>query len=170
VNPYESGSRKNIPAVLVYARNRGRFLMIHRNTGGYHAGKWNGLGGKSELDESACQTAAREFEEESGVRLDPSRFQSLGVLQFPNFKERKAEDWTVFVFSSELSDDEVARAKSSGNEGSLHWIEEKELLSLELWPGDRLFLPRVIERKPFLGTIWYRNSEVIRHEMRYFGE
>src|SRR5476649_2153702 len=102
-NPFESGARKVIPAVLVYARSEERVLLIHRVASGaaaryFHAGKWNGLGGKLELDESPMQAAKREFFEEAGVEVSEGRFSALGTLQFPNFKSQKGEDWWVTVF------------------------------------------------------------------------
>ena len=33
--------------------------------------------------------------------------------------------------------------------GSLAWIPEDELLELELWEGDRLFMPKVIGEEEF---------------------
>src|SRR5690606_5287997 len=74
MNPYESAERKNIPAVLVsvfsrFSDGKERVLMIHRDSKDrpidFHAGKWNGLGGKCEKDESYRECAARELFEES---------------------------------------------------------------------------------------------------------
>jgi len=145
--------------------------MIHRDAPeraklDYHAGKWNGLGGKSELDESAWETASREFAEEAGVQLPPTRFQALGVVQFPNFKAARNEDWTVFVFSVELSDSEAGGVQAGSPEGSLHWIPARDLLKLNLWPGDQYFIPHIVERRAFVGTIWYRGGDVIRQDVR----
>src|ERR1051326_4445564 len=103
-NSFESGARKAIPAVLVYVRRGSEILMIHRNTTGradFHEGKWNGLGGKCEADESPLQAAKREVKEEAGLDLDLSSFHPMGVIQFPNFKPHKKEDWIVFLFSAE---------------------------------------------------------------------
>src|SRR4051794_1381265 len=99
-NPFESGVRKVIPAVLVYLQKGDQILMIHRNSKGpgpldFHEGKWNGLGGKCELDESPLEAAVREVQEESGLELPESEFRSLGVVQFPNFKAHRNEDWIV---------------------------------------------------------------------------
>src|SRR5271156_6305865 len=99
MNPFESGARKVIPAVLVYASRGGHrgaeTLMIHRNArpDDHHGGKWNGLGGKCEEGESPLETARREFHEESGLELPATAFKPLGVLQFPDFKPAKREDW-----------------------------------------------------------------------------
>ena len=171
MNEYESGTRKNIPAVLMYARHGDRILMIHRDAAerantDYHSGKWNGLGGKQEAGESAFEAASREFAEEAGVMLPSTKFEALGVLQFPNFKSHKNEDWTVFVFTAELSPSEAGGIQATSDEGSLHWIPAKDLLKLNLWPGDRYFIPFVVDQTPFVGTIWYQGSEVIRQDVR----
>jgi 8-oxo-dGTP diphosphatase len=162
VNAFEIGARRCIPAVLVYARHGGRVLMVHRGgrPGDYHAGRWNGLGGKCEPDESPLQTARREFHEEAGALLDEARFRPLGVLTFPNFKAHKAEDWIVTVFTVECEPEQVA---TKNDEGELHWVPEADLMKLNLWPGDQHFMSHILSGRPFLGTIWYEGPEVKDH-------
>jgi len=182
-NPFESGARKVIPAVLVYLRTgthaESKILMIHRvDSAGtdFHSGKWNGLGGKCELDESPPQTAKRETLEEAGIELNESEFIPLGVLQFPNFKPAQlglpdspgskracGEDWIVFVFTANVPEDRLAEIKKTCDEGELHWKDVSELESLNVWPGDRHFLSYVKAGTPFMGTIWYTNGAVTRH-------
>ncbi|MCM2323454.1 MAG: 8-oxo-dGTP diphosphatase [Oligoflexia bacterium] len=172
MNPFESGARKAIPAVLVYASRGEEILMIHR-TGGkpadYHAGKWNGLGGKCEADESAREAARRELREESGLDLPEECFRTLGVLHFPNFKAAKNEDWIVWVFVAELPEGHPAALIEDCPEGTLEWVPREELLRLKLWAGDREFLPCVIDRQPFIGTIWYRGEDVLRARVERLG-
>ena len=170
LNSFESGNRKSIPAVLVYARYEDQILMIHRNASpssdrpaDHHAGRWNGLGGKCEADESPIETARREFFEEAGIEIHPNLFNALGVLQFPNFKAHKNEDWIVFVFSTILTSDQKEQLKKANEEGELNWVPIEELPRLNLWPGDRHFLPLVADQIPFMGTIWYKGAEVERH-------
>ncbi len=174
----EPGKRKVVPAVLIYAKNRGRVLMIHRTragsvaagTGDHHSGKWNGLGGKHELelDESPLECAMREFREESGLDLPAERFRAVGMLSFPLFKANKDEDWTVTVFSASVSDEEAARvpARAPGagdaSEGELHWIAAASVPGLALWPGDREFIGHALAERPFIGTIWYEGERVKR--------
>ena len=168
MNAFESGARKAVPAVLIYARAGEKILMIHRNTRGaevdHHSGRWNGLGGKLEADESPRQAAMREFLEEAGVQLAPERFEIMGVLQFPNFKPQKNEDWIVWVLDCELSPSEYTRVKIggplAGAEGTLHWVDRDLLLELNLWVGDKHFLPLIVERRRVFGTLWYEGAEV----------
>lgn len=171
VNAYEAGHRRVIPAVLVYARHGEDVLMVERagRPGDVHAGKFNGLGGKAEPDESAAETAAREFHEEAQVALPPARFRPLGVLLFPLFKAARAEDWLVHVFTADLLADERARVPAANVEGRLHWVPASRLVALNLWEGDRHFLPHVLARQPFCGTFWYRDGRLERHTLRLLG-
>jgi len=144
--------------------------MMHRQgrDGDYHSGKWNGLGGKFELDESPWQAASREISEEAGLKLAPERYRWLGMLQFPHFKAHKSEDWFCSVLTAELDEPEatgIAEGARFSDEGSLHWIPESRLLELNLWEGDRLFLPRVLAGKSFHGTIWYEGQRVRAHNL-----
>ncbi|MBI5202060.1 MAG: 8-oxo-dGTP diphosphatase [Elusimicrobia bacterium] len=163
MNAFEAGARKLIPAVLIYAERGGSLLMLHRNTrpGDFHAGKWNGLGGKCEPGESPLETARRELREEAGLDLPETAFKPLGVVQFPDFKPKAGEDWIVWVFAADAPEAPAEPPKCP--EGTLHWIERAKVLALNLWPGDKHFLPLVLERKPFVATMWYKDGDCVRH-------
>ncbi len=163
-----------VPAVLVYIFSGDEVLMLHRNTrpGDYHAGKYNGLGGKLEPRESPHEAAVREVKEEAGLILALDQFQTRGVLHFPEFKPSKAnpkiyEDWTVFVFTVELLSKPVLAPFATGLlEGTLEWVQREKILSLPLWPGDPLFLKNILEGQNILGTVWYDgNGQVKKHHV-----
>lgn len=167
LNPYEAGTQKVIPAVLVYVFHENQVLMIHRNSASSTQkdevrGIWNGLGGKCELAESPLEAAQREVFEESGLNIPQSQFRALGAIQFPHFKPHKNEDWMVFIFTVDLAEMK-SQVKTSNSEGELHWVSCKEVPQLNLWPGDLLFMPYVMGRIPFMGTLWYEKGQVTRH-------
>lgn len=139
-------------------------LLIHRNTRSLseddHSGKWNGLGGKCEINESLLECAKREFYEESGIEIEEHRFKFLGFLQFPLFKPHKNEDWHVGVFIVDLNKNERLKALPEVKEGTLHFKKQSEIKELTFWPGDEAFLPYVFERKPFYGVIRYQEGKV----------
>ena len=168
MNSFESGQRKLIPAVLIYLRVGREYLLIHRDqsTADFHHGFWNGLGGKLEAGESSVEAAIREVREESGLNLTESDLSPLGILHFPNFKPHRQEDWHCTIFMVELLQKPAVRNSS---EGTLHWQKESDILNLPLWPGDHLFLPKVFAREPFVGTIWYHDRKVTRHDIRTMG-
>lgn len=176
-NPYETGEQKAIPAVLIYARRGGKpepdelckiddeVLMLHRNSPDrprdFHAGKWNGLGGKCERGESPLDCAVREFREESGMAVSLERFHAQGVVTFPNFKPKKCEDWLVFLFTVDLNGFETPENLPCA-EGTLRWIRTSEVMALNLWSGDREFLPKVLAGESVMGTVVYESGEVTR--------
>ncbi len=60
-NAFEAGTRRCIPSVLVYLERDRSVLLIHKGRpGDFHEGKYNGLGGKLEADESPLDAAVRE--------------------------------------------------------------------------------------------------------------
>ena len=171
-NPYESGSQKIIPAVLLYAFHQNEVLMIHRNirANDFHEGKWNGLGGKLESGETYRQAAVREFEEEAGTPTLLDQWNWMGQLYFPNFKAHKKEDWMVNVFTIELNAEQkskitVQHAPTPDAEGTLHWIASEKVIGLNLWDGDQHFIPFVLKKTPFQGTFFYENGRCSRHEI-----
>ena len=169
-NPYETAQQKIIPAVLLYAFYQDSVLMIHRNSkpNDTHAGKWNGLGGKLEPGETSSQAAAREFLEESFSDVPSSQWNWMGQLHFPNFKSTKNEDWWVTVWVTDLTDEQAKKIPLNSpqtSEGALHFIEKTKILNLNLWEGDRHFLPLVLDHTPFQGTFYYENGKCVRHEL-----
>ncbi|MDA8132912.1 MAG: 8-oxo-dGTP diphosphatase [Elusimicrobia bacterium] len=149
-------------ATLCYVRKNGRTLMLHRTKkkDDVHEGKWNGLGGKLERGESPEECVAREVREESGLRIKAPVLK--GVLTFPDFA--KGEDWYVFVFT--------ATGFSGGlidsPEGELRWIPDRALLKLNLWEGDRVFLPLLRRRGLFSGKFHYRGGRLVKYSVEKY--
>lgn len=158
-NCYETRDQTVIPAVLIYALHEGSVLLMHRNRkpSDAHRGKWNGLGGKMERGESPRQAAAREWFEESGVRFEESLFRAAGVIHFPNFRPDLRQDWTVFLFVVEAP---TRKMIADSPEGDLEWVSRDKILNLNLWAGDRLFVPAVLDGKAVFGTLWYEGENV----------
>ncbi len=122
-------------ATLVYVRSGSKTLMIHRikKQNDMHAGKWNGLGGKFEPGETPEECAIREVYEESGLRIANPELR--GFLTFPKFNNDV--DWYVFVLVIRQFEGELIESP----EGVLAWVDNDRLLDLDLWEGDRIFIP-----------------------------
>lgn len=136
--------------------------MIHRvkKENDVHEGKWNGLGGKVQAGESPEECVIREIREESGLRIkDPFL---KGFLTFPNFDG--VEDWYVFVFVAHGCEGELI----DSDEGNLEWIEDADLLDLNLWEGDRLFFDWFDEDGFFSGKIVYEDGNVVDHDVHVY--
>lgn len=149
-------------ATLCYVRRNGRTLMLHRvkKADDIHEGKWNGLGGKLEAGESPEECVVREIREEAGLKI---RLPLLkGVLTFPDFA--RGEDWYVFVFTAS----DFSGRLIDSPEGELKWIPDRELLKLNLWEGDRVFLPLLKRRGHFSGKFHYRGGRLIKYSVEKY--
>ncbi|MFN8487690.1 MAG: 8-oxo-dGTP diphosphatase [Caldilineaceae bacterium] len=136
-------------ATLCYVKANGRTLMLHRvkKQNDMHAGKWNGLGGKFLPGETPEQCVIREVQEESGLTLHKPLLR--GVLTFPAFS--KGEDWYAFVFVAHEFTGELI----DSDEGVLRWIDDADLLNLNLWEGDKIFLKWLDQNSFFSGQFIY---------------
>jgi 8-oxo-dGTP diphosphatase len=171
MNPFESGERKVIPATLIYIFCEKKILMIHRikKDKDIHEGKWNGIGGKLELEESPADGALREITEETGLEIPAEKLKSIGFLTFPSFKAEQHQDWICFVFKVKLDGKTADYPLIDSNEGHLEWIEEQKVTSLPLWEGDKDFIPMVIGDKLFLGSYWYTDKKLIKQKLQSIG-
>lgn len=149
-------------ATLCYVRRNGQTLLLHRvkKANDMHAGKWNGLGGKLEAGETPEECAVREIREESGLTVSNPRLR--GVLTFPAFYDE--EDWYAFVFTAtEFTGDLI-----DSPEGVLAWVDDDKLLDLNLWPGDRIFLPWLERDAFFSGKFEYVDGQLLRHDVCFY--
>jgi 8-oxo-dGTP diphosphatase len=131
--------------------------MIHRikKENDMHLGKWNGLGGKLELGETPEECALREIHEESGLLARNPHLK--GFLTFPGFAND--EDWYAFVFVVDDFEGELVESP----EGILQWIDNDELLQLNLWEGDLIFLPWLHQEGFFSGKFVYEDGRLVSH-------
>jgi 8-oxo-dGTP diphosphatase len=150
-------------ATLCYLRRGDHTLMVHRvkKLNDMHQGKWNGLGGKLEAGETPEECAIREIAEESG--LQALHLDLKGFLTFPGFAND--EDWYAFVFVVDQFEGELIESP----EGDLAWIENARLLDLQLWEGDRLFLPWLDRPGIFSGKFVYKDGRLVDHHVAFYG-
>jgi 8-oxo-dGTP diphosphatase len=137
-------------------------LMIYRNkkSNDYHEGKWNGLGGKFEPGESPEECAAREIEEESGLRV--RNLKMKGFITFPLFDGK--DDWYVFLFTADYLDGELIDSP----EGHLEWILNEKLIEINLWDGDKIFIPWLFKDKFFSAKFIYENGKFVNHQVSFY--
>ena len=136
--------------------------MLHRvkKENDMHKNKWNGLGGKLIPGESPEECVIREIKEESGLNIKTPSLK--GIITFPKFDD--IEDWLVFVFTAnQFSGDLI-----DSDEGNLKWIDDSDLLNLNMWEGDRIFIPWLSKNKLFSAKFYYSNNNYIKHEVIFY--
>lgn len=141
---------------LCYIEHQGQFLMLHRTKKyqDYNQGKWIGIGGKVEA-ESVTECLLREVKEETGLTLNT--YIKYGVVYFHQANYHEA----MHLF---YSNDFYGHLTES-NEGELKYIHKDDIFTLNLWPGDVIFLKRIIDQKPFqVLHLYYEGDRLVRHQ------
>ncbi|WP_426752336.1 NUDIX hydrolase [Myxococcus sp. Y35] len=136
-----------------------RVLLIHRNArpDDAHYGKFNGLGGKLDRDEDVAACMRREIREEAGIEC--TQLVLRGTISWPGFGKH-GEDWLGFVFRIDRFE---GTPLERNPEGSLSWVPVADIQKLNLWDGDRHFLPLVFDAdpRPFHGVMPYAGGRAL---------
>ena len=148
-----------VVATLCYVKKNCKTLMIHRikKQNDTHKGKWNGLGGKCEFGETPEECVVREVKEESGLSITNPLLK--GVITFPEFD--RLGDWYVFVFVALEFEGSVIDSP----EGNLQWISDEQLLALNLWEGDRYFIPLLGGEHFFSAKFIYKDGALLDYNI-----
>ena len=140
----------------VFSPDSRRVLMIHRNArpDDAHFGKYNGLGGKLDPDEDVVAGMRREIREEAGIECTDIRL--AGTILWTGFGKHN-EDWFGFIFRINSF---TGTPLAANPEGTLEWVDVAAVPALNLWEGDRHFLPLVFDPSggQFHGVMPYRNG------------
>lgn len=129
-------------STLCYIERGDAYLMLHRvkKKNDVNEGKWIGVGGHFEDNESPEECLLREVKEETGLRLLDYRFRGLVTFISDTGVTEYMCLYTADRFEGELTD---------CNEGNLRWVKKEDLLQLSLWEGDKIFLDLIRKESPF---------------------
>ncbi len=117
-------------------------------------GKWIGVGGKLLENESPDDCVLRETLEETGLTLNSVTLRGIIKFESDEYEDELIYLYTSDDFSGELTDD--------CPEGTLRWIKKEDILSLELWEGDRIFLKELLDGdRDILLTLSYKGDRLV---------
>ena len=137
--------RKMKLCTLCYIERDDKYLMLHRvsKKNDINKDKWIGVGGHFEDLESPDECLIREVREETRYELKDFDFRGIVTFVYGKKNEEFIEYMHLFVGRN------VVGEPIECNEGVLRWVDKKEVLNLNLWEGDRIFLRLLEERKDF---------------------
>ena len=125
---------------LCYVENKGCWLMLHRikKKQDENEGKWIGIGGHMEEHETPEECIRREAMEEAGLELKNLKLRGILTFILPKWGNE-----LTFLFTADTENTELPESE----EGVLQWVPVEKVEQLNLWEGDRLFLPLLRSRK-----------------------
>ena len=134
---------KNL-TTLCYIEKDDCYLMMHRisKKNDANEGKWIGVGGHFEENESPEECLLREVYEETGLTL--TSFKLRGIVTFVS------DTWDseyMHLYTADGYEGDISAAMENCTEGVLKWIPKEEVFGLNLWEGDRIFLQLLLKEK-----------------------
>ena len=141
-----------VETVLCYIEKDDSYLMFYKNKrkNDYNLGKWVGIGGHVEKNETIEECLLREVYEETGLKL--LNYKNRGIVYFYNdeYKE-KMYLFTSNSFSGNLID---------CDEGELKYVLKKNIYDLPMWEGDKCFLNKILNNEDYFEMIlYYKNNK-----------
>lgn len=140
---------------LCYIEKDGQFLMLHRNKkeNDQSQGKWLGVGGKLEADETPEECMLREVYEETNLTLNSYKYRGL-VTFISNVYETEY----MFIYTSNDYKGEIKEC----SEGTLEWVKFEDIFNLKLWEGDKVFLKKLMDGKDIFSIkLRYDNDTLV---------
>ena len=126
---------------LCYIENDGKYLLLYRskikNDG--NDGKYIGIGGHFEENESPYDCIIREVKEETGLDITP-KYRGIVTFVSDKYETEQMHLFTATEFTGE---------ECLCNEGTLEWVEKSKLSALPMWEGDYVFLDLLEKREDF---------------------
>ncbi len=142
--------------VLTYIEKDNKYLMLYRNKkeNDLNEGKWIGIGGHIEKGETPDMAMIREVKEETG--LDVISYKYRGLVHFASDDYQEVMYlYTVDSFKGELIE---------CDEGTLEFIPKDNILSLNMWEGDKYFLNLIKEDvSDFEIELFYSKDKLIHY-------
>lgn len=125
-----------------YVEKDDAYLMLHRvsKKNDVNKDKWIGIGGHFEEGESPEDCLLREAYEETGLTLTSWRFRGIVTFTQTGYGTIYMCMYTADGFTGE---------RKECDEGTLEWVPKKDLLKLNMWVGDLIFLKLLRDEAPF---------------------
>lgn len=145
---------------LCYINKNDKYLMLHRvsKKNDVNKDKWIGVGGHFEEGESPEECLFREVYEETGLTLKKFRFRG-----FITFVSDEYGTEYMALYTGNIDDSTDTKDVPLCDEGVLEWLTMDEILSLNLWEGDRIFFRLLRDRKDFFSLKLEYQGEVLKN-------
>lgn len=151
---------------LCYIRNKdtGDILFIVKGReGDPNNGKWLGIGGHVEKNESPDECIVREIGEESGIGRDS--LIGLKLRGLITFVSDLYPTEYMHVYEATIESDTAVR--ESCDEGRLTWVPVDRIKELPVWEGDHIMFDRLFGGSDFFSYKFRYEGDVLAESVRY---
>lgn len=140
---------------------QGDEILLAMKKRGFGAGRFNGVGGKIDQDETVEQALVRECQEEIGVT--PKRYWQIAEHDFSQPEGEKAYRMYTHVFFCNEWEGEPVETEEMKPE----WFRVTEIPYDTMWPDDILWLPRVLGGEKIFSTFTFdKDDAILTHHIK----
>jgi len=128
-------------------------ILLAMKKRGFGVGKWNGVGGKQESEETIEGAAVREIKEEIKVNVNSQDLEEVARIKFYFFKK---EEWNqevcvYFVRKWEGEPEETEEMRPQ-------WFNLDQIPYEEMWVADEKWLSRIIKGEKVIGEVHFNQD------------
>lgn len=132
---------------------RGDEILLAMKKRGFGVGKWNGVGGKLNVMETAKAATVREAKEEIGVTIDQNDLEKIGEINFI-FPDKDNAKLFVHVFFCTKWQGEPTESE----EMRPQWFPISAIPFDEMWIDDKIWLPDAVLAKKFRAKFIFKGE------------
>ena len=127
---------------------------------GFGQGKWNGVGGKKELNETITQTAIRETQEEILVKPTSIIHQATIYFYLPHDPSHNQKT-SIFII------DQWEGTPAETEEMNPKWFHQSKIPYESMWSDDYLWLPKILNKQNFTAEFLFdETNQIIDHTIQ----
>jgi len=134
-------------------------ILLAMKKRGFGVNRFNGVGGKPQLDENILDTAIRETQEE--INITPKNIIQVATIDF-YFENKPEWDQQVLVYlTKEWEGDPIET-----EEMNPQWFDIDKLPFENMWPDDPFWLPLVLSGKKLQAEFTFdQNSQILNQKI-----
>lgn len=135
---------KEIETTLLLLRRNDEILLALKKRG-FGEGKYNGVGGKLEKDETPDMAMLRETQEE--ILITPTKYEKVAIIDFLEYVKGEKTKLRFHLYVATEWDKEP----SESDEMIPKWFKIKDIPYNQMFPDDKYWLPMILEGKRIKG-------------------
>ena len=135
---------KRIETTLLLLR-KNNLILLAKKKRGFGEGKYNGVGGKLEKDETPEQAMIRECQEE--INVTPIEYEKVGEMEFLEYMKNDRVSLVFHLYTSTKWINEPTESE----EMIPKWFSIEKIPYDEMFPDDKYWLPLVLKGEKFNG-------------------